>query len=284
MRKLRSNKIISLIIIFIIYIISIIGGVITYNNLDYNIYLNIFIADIVSTIIIFLFSCIFDNASIYDPYWSVQPIVIVCLYMIGKSISISSLLLLIVILLWGIRLTINWIYTFDNLNWEDWRYRHYKETTGGFYPFVNLFGIHLVPTILVYFGIIPSILIIDNNIFNIFSVIGFIVSLIAIIIQTISDIEMHKFRKNHHGLIRTGLWKYSRHPNYLGEILMWWGVGIQGFAISHKLYVFIGAILINLLFLFISIPLADGKQSTKKGFIEYKKSTRMLLPIPVKFK
>ena len=95
---------------------------------------------------------------------------------------------------------------------------------------------------------------------------------------------MAKFKKNRKDrseIINVGLWKYSRHPNYLGEITFWYGVAL--FFILPNLnmwYVIIGAILNTLLFLFISIPLAENHMKNyKAGFDEYKKKTRMLLPI-----
>ena len=96
---------------------------------------------------------------------------------------------------------------------------------------------------------------------------------------------MHKYRKNRTTpFIRTGLWKNSRHPNYLCEILMWWGIaGACFFAMPNRYYLFAGAIANTILFLSVSIPMADNRQSRKEGFAEYKKETRALLPIP-KFK
>ncbi|MBR1983128.1 MAG: DUF1295 domain-containing protein, partial [Clostridia bacterium] len=95
---------------------------------------------------------------------------------------------------------------------------------------------------------------------------------------------MHKYRKNKTTtFIRVGLWKYSRHPNYLGEILMWWGVGI--FALINTAFnwwTLTGAIVNTLLFVFVSIPMAENKQSQKEGFQEYKRQTHVLLPLPKK--
>ena len=80
--------------------------------------------------------------------------------------------------------------------------------------------------------------------------------------------------------IRAGLWKYSRHPNYLGEILMWWGVDLAVVAAATNVwYLAAGALANTLLFFVVSIPMADKRQSRKEGFDAYKKQTRMLLPI-----
>ena len=82
------------------------------------------------------------------------------------------------------------------------------------------------------------------------------------------------------GFIRSGLWKYSRHPNYLGEILRWWGIALSVICADPKAwYLVFGAILNTVLFLVVSIPMADGRQSKKDGFAEYKSQTRILLPI-----
>ena len=86
---------------------------------------------------------------------------------------------------------------------------------------------------------------------------------------------MYKYRKNkvfnpdvtQNHFIRTGLWKYSRHPNYLGEILMWWGIALAVvFAFPRCWFLVAGAFVNNCLFLFISIPMADKRQSKKNRF------------------
>ena len=101
-------------------------------------------------------------------------------------------------------------------------------TTGKFYPIVNFVGIHMVPTLVVYLCVLPVAYLFNGEyVENIYTYIFAFVSIFAFVIQGIADIQMHKFRKNRTStFIRNGLWKYSRHPNYLGEILMWWGIGL----------------------------------------------------------
>ena len=282
MNKIKENRLISFITILIIYIIAGVIGVITYNQLKYDWWINLLIADVVSTIVTFIFSLIFKNASVYDPYWSVQPIVIIYLIALGKQMTIGKILVILAVSYWGIRLTLNWGYTFKGLNHQDWRYTMLHEQTRKFYPIINFVGIHMVPTLIVYACTIPAAyMIIFSNEINIITIIGFIISIGAATLQLISDIQMQKYRKNRNGnFIRTGLWKYSRHPNYLGEILMWWGIAIMSFSVfNDKIYLLVGALLNTSLFLFVSIPMADKRQSKKEGFETYKKETRMLFPI-----
>lgn len=107
------------------------------------------------------------------------------------------------------------------------------------------------------------------------------VSLGAAVMQGVADIQMHKYRKNRDGAFnRHGLWKYSRHPNYLGEILMWWGVALSVICADPSAWFFAaGAVANTVLFFAVSIPMADARQSYKEGFADYKEQTRMLLPI-----
>ena len=251
-------------------------------SLNFDWWINLLIADISSTIVTFIFSLIFKNSSVYDAYWSVQPIVILVAYSIGKHLGLLQILLLISICYWGIRLTANWAYNFSDFTYQDWRYVMLKEKTGFFYPAINFIGIHLVPTLVVYACTLPAVYAIINQLeANMGSIICIIVSIFAATLQGVADIQMHKYRKNRTTPFnRNGLWKYSRHPNYLGEILMWWGIGFAVVIVNFDLHwLFLGAFLNTLLFSFVSIPLAEQRQGRKDGFSEYKKETRYLLPI-----
>ncbi len=265
-----------------VYLIAGAAGVAVYFALPLAFWLSLFIADAVSTLIVFLFSLAFRNASVYDPYWSVQPIVILTVCAVRRPASAVNLLPLIAVLVWGIRLTANWAYTFHGLSRQDWRYTMLAEVSGKWYFFVNLFGIHLVPTIVVYGCVLPAVFTyVYAPAFNAGSAVFFCLSLCAVALQGTADVQMHRFRKRGTGgFIRDGVWKYSRHPNYLGEILMWWGVGLAAMCVMpSRWWLLAGALANTVLFLAASIPLADKHQARKAGFAEYKKSTRMLLPL-----
>lgn len=282
MNSLKQNRVISFAIIVLVYLLAAAVGVLTYRTLHLNWWLALLIADVAATAVTFVFSVIFGNASVYDPYWSVQPPVILVAFAVGRELTLLGVLLLGVVSFWAVRLTANWAYTFANLNHQDWRYTMLKEKTGIFYPIINFVGIHMVPTLVVYGCVLPGVYAIRQGLdANVASVLFLGISLGAAMMQGIADIQMHQFRKNRDGaFVRRGLWKYSRHPNYLGEILMWWGVALSVFcAAPHAWYLLAGAAANTILFLAVSIPMADKRQSHKAGFAAYKKQTRMLLPI-----
>ncbi len=285
MDLIKESKTLSILLIASIYIMAAALGLGVYMLMPFAFWAKLLIADIACTVFVFIFSMIFKNASVYDPYWSVQPIVIVVFFACGHMITLPSLLLLISIIYWGIRLTGNWAYTFGGLKHQDWRYTKFENESGKIYPLINLAGIHLMPTLIVYLCTLPAVFVIRNELSaNAGSVIGMAVCIGAATLQLFSDVQMQKYRKSgENGLIRTGLWKYARHPNYLGEILMWWGVGIQAVSVMpDHWYLLAGALANTIMFFAVSIPLADKRQSQKPGYAEYKAATRSLLPIPKK--
>ena len=282
MQKLKTSRPLGLLVIFLIYAFATAVGVVFTMATEYDWWISIMLADIIATVVVFIFSLIFNNASVYDPYWSVQPMVVVTAYLFRvETISVYHIALVSVVFLWGIRLTANWAYTFTGFGYQDWRYVMLKEKTKKLYPVVNLLGIHLFPTMVVYFCFMPVILVLEMEAtMPAYSLAFVALSLLAVVLQGTADCQMHKYRKNRTTpFIRTGLWKYSRHPNYLGEILMWWGVGLACCVTTGMALVLLGAVLNTLMFAFISIPLADKRQSRKEGYDLYKNQTRSLLPI-----
>lgn len=283
-----SKKIKGLLILLIAYLGAFAIGYASFLLLeDYvSVIWNLLIADVVATIYIWIVGIFYKTASIYDPYWSVQTVVIFVCLMIGyKTFNLGSILYLAGLLFWAVRLTYNFIYGFTDISYIDWRYAQIKEKTGKLYQLVSLLGIHLVPTFVVFFASVPSFLyIINGQDFSLLQLIGLSIMILGTLLELVSDKNMATFknvRTSKDEIINVGLWKYSRHPNYLGEILFWYGVALVFILNNLNLwFVIIGAILNTMLFLFISIPLAENHlKSYKKGFDEYKKKTRMLLPI-----
>ena len=285
MSSVRENKSLSILIITGIYLIAVTVALCTYLMLPFAFWINLLISDIAATVFVFIFSVIFRNASVYDPYWSVQPIVIVLCYALGSKLTFATFLILISVFYWGIRLTGNWAYTFGGLNCQDWRYTKFEKETGKLYQFISFTGIHMMPTLIVYLCTLPAVFVIKNEVqANAGSIAGTVICICAATLQLVSDTQMHRYRKSgRHGLIRTGRWKYARHPNYLGEILMWWGIGIQAVSVMPQYWwLLAGALANTVMFFTVSIPLADKRQSQKPGYAEYKASTRSLLPVPKK--
>ncbi len=281
MKKLKSSSAASFTAVALIYLLAGAVGFAVYGAVDADWRVKLLIADVAATVVTFAFSVLFKNASVYDPYWSVQPIVICLAYAFPRRVTNFSWLLVAAVCVWGVRLTANWALNFGSLEREDWRYVMLREKTGKFYPIINFVGIHMVPTLVVYGCTLPvACAIREGAEGNVWSVAAVCVCFGAAALQGIADLQMRRYRAERETpFCRRGLWRYSRHPNYLGELLMWWGAGLSVFAVYTDWTLLIGAAANTALFMLVSIPMADGRQAKKEGFEEYKEQTRMLLPV-----
>ncbi len=282
---LRENCLAGLLLIAVLYVLALWLAVQLYHAMDsFSLVWRLLAADCAATIFIYLAGLILNNASVYDPYWSVAPIAILTLLAIHLgTFSAGALILLALIWFWGIRLTANWAVTFDHLGIQDWRYDKLRGLSGRLYPLVSLTGIHLFPTLIVYLALIPAVYYIQSGQINALTLAGYSVCLIAIGLQAAADAQMHRHRKlqsDRRQINNTGLWQRCRHPNYLGEILMWWGVYLVMLsALPARWYLAAGAVCNTLMFLVISIPLAEKRLAERKaGFAAYREQTPMLLP------
>ena len=128
MNKLKQSRAASFVAVTLVYIIATVVGVLAYRALTFDWWLSLLIADVAATVATFIFSLIFKNASVYDPYWSVQPPVLLVAFAIGRELTLLGVLLLVVVSFWAIRLTANWAYTFGNLTHQDWRKHRAKHS------------------------------------------------------------------------------------------------------------------------------------------------------------
>lgn len=282
--RVKESRGLGFVIVGAVYVLAVVLGYIVFRSVTGHILKRLFVADVAATVLVFIFSCVFGNASVYDPYWSVQPIVILAPFAFSSA-GASKTLLLAMVVLWGTRLTANWAYTFHGLGKQDWRYSQLRDQTGRLYPFVNLAGIHMFPTLVVFACITPAVFVMtENPAFSPLCLVGFFISTGAVVLQLIADAQMQRYRADRKTpFMEEGLWKYSMHPNYLGEILMWWGVAVYSVCLlGFRWYLISGAVVNNLMFLFISIPMADRRQSGKPGYDEYRRGKNHLVPIKLK--
>ena len=283
MQNLIKSKKGSLILVFFYYVISFYLAYLITKTTSLDGWLLILVWHITATLFVFLFSYIHKNSSIYDPFWHVAPIPIV--FYIANQSSLPDVqinLVLSAFLFWALRLTYNWYLNWTNLNHEDFRYIDLKDNNR-FIAFINdLFGIHLIPTLIVNVSLYPIYEALMSNSLNNLIYIGFILIILAVVIQYISDAQMRKFKSNESNFDKTmkyGLWKYSRHPNYLGEVSFWFGIYIFALASgSTSIWLLACPMVMLALFVFISCPMMDNRSLKKRpDYKEYMDKTPQLI-------
>jgi steroid 5-alpha reductase family enzyme len=284
----------SLMIVLAVNVVSILAGAATfYISGDWHPVWAIALADLVATAVIFVSGTLFGNASMYDPWWSVAPPLIVLFWVMlpdqpGPD-SVRLWLVAIPVFWWGIRLTYNWARGWPGMNHEDWRYVDLRQKSGVAFFLVNLSGIHIFPTVQVFLGCLPlyPALALNTGPVNFLDILAFLVMISAVLIEAVADRQLHAFKRTRPGpstFLKTGLWAWCRHPNYLGEVLFWWGIFLFGLSAGWEYWwTGVGAVCITLMFVFISIPMIDKRMLAKRpAYQKHMKKVPALFPkIPV---
>jgi len=253
------------------------------------IWLKITIWHVNATIFIYLGSVLLKNSSLYDPFWSVAPVPIVIYLSIQSENSILlKMLVIFPILLWATRLTRNWVISWEGFHHEDFRYIDLKNTNKYKAEFNNFFGIHLFPTFIVNICLYPLVYIFINDVdVNVYLYISSIITLIAVILETVADEQMRKFRsdpRNKGKTMKYKLWRYSRHPNYLGEVGFWFGIYFMGISSGFApLWLIVCPLAMLLLFVLVSCPMMDERSlKNRPNYKEYMDNTSQLMLLPPK--
>jgi steroid 5-alpha reductase family enzyme len=231
------------------------------------------IADVLATLVVFAASRLHHNSSFYDPYWSVLPPLLAIAWWIGSGAPVDDIrawLVFLLIMVWAIRLTGNWIYTWPGVHHEDWRYPMLKEKAGRFEFVVDLMGIHVIPTLQVFAGMLPVYLVVTHRDRAIASldVVALVVGISAVALEFVADLQMHRFAaaKQPGQVMDRGLWAWSRHPNYVGEVSFWLALGIFGLAAAPGAWwwAFVGTVLMLAMFLGASIPMMEKRSLERR--------------------
>ena len=253
-----------------------------------NIWLKILIAHVIATIVIYVGSVIHNNSSLYDPFWSIAPVpIIIFLYTLSDINNLSTLNKILIsapIIFWSLRLTRNWIISWDGFSHEDFRYIELKKGGKIKLEFINFTGIHLIPTLQVNLSLFPLYFLFNSyelSSLNYPLIFASIFTILAVIIETIADEQMRSFRSNkkNEGItMNKGLWKYSRHPNYFGEVMFWVGLYLMAFlSIKTPFWLILSPISMIILFIFISCPMMDNRSLKKRSdYNQYMNNTSQL--------
>lgn len=233
--------------------------------------------------LMFLPAFYFKTDKLTDISYAVTFVFIAIYMFLVNEISFGKLLLLVMISAWAIRLG-GYLLMRTRKIGRDKRFDSMRDSFVGFGKF------WLLQAISVWIIMIPSIFFFSNTAnLTVLSLVGFIVWLAGFLIEGFADFQKFKFSNNLNNKgkwIEEGLWKYSRHPNYLGEIMVWVGVYLFIFPSLLGLEILIGfvsPIFIIVLLLFVSgIPLleksSDKKWGDRKDYQDYKKRVGVLLP------
>jgi steroid 5-alpha reductase family enzyme len=288
--KITLNRSASIWVSLFIYVLAILSAVYTAGFFaGYHPLIMIAAADLSATILVFIFSVALNNSSAYDPYWSVKPIVIAVAYLFifsAGTLNIRQWLVFSGILLYALRLTTNFYRDWPGFIHEDWRYVAFRNKFGKAYWLISFLAIHFFPTVMVFLGCMAMLPVFsgNGNSLNAWDIPASVMLFGSVTYAYFADEQLRSFRnkpENTGKTISYGLWRLSRHPNYLGEISTWWGLGLFAIAAGpQNWWALIGPAAITLMFIFASIPIIEQRNLERRlDYAGYISQTPMLLPL-----
>lgn len=236
-------------------------------------WLDALIADLLATLVIFIFSRVYRNSSFYDAYWSVVPPGLMLYWWIAGGNGIDAVhcwLVALVVMLWAIRLTANWAFMFPGLHHEDWRYGMLRERAGKWEFLTDLGAIHVIPTLQVFLGMLPVYVAMTRTGDQLIWLTGIAVTvgIGAVILESVADTQMQRFVRDRSPgeVMDRGLWSWSRHPNYFGEFSFWFSLALFGMAAAPGdfWWLFVGALAMLGMFLGASIPMMEQRSLERR--------------------
>lgn len=227
------------------------------------------------------------NGSVFDPWWSVlPPVAAVWLTTLSPLAELSARQLAVhaVVWFWALRLTLNWLRSWPGLHHEDWRYVDMVASWPVPAWVTRLVGVMLVPAVFVSLGCLPlyPALALGGGGFGWLDAAGLALGLFATSLELAADEQMRVFaaRRQPGEVMQDGLWSWSRHPNYVGEILFWFSLWLFALgAAPGWWWTGVGALSILGLFVFASVPMLDERSRQRRpAFADYAARTPALFP------
>lgn len=197
--------------------------------------------------------------------------------------SVSGLLATALVTLWGTRIALH-IYLRNKDKEEDFRYKNWRNNWGKYFYVRSYFQVFILQGILMFLISLPVVL--SNLFFTeyslVFLIIGFIVWTIGFIFESVGDYQLGQFvseQKNKGKIMMSGLWAFTRHPNYFGEVAMWWGIFIICMPHALWLLMLLSPLAITILILKVSgIPMLEKKYEGNPEFQAYKQRVSAFFP------
>lgn len=238
--------------------------------------------------LIFIIAWILKDNGIMDIAWGIGFLIITWYSYtnIGEP-DARKFLVFILVILWGVRLS-GYIFIRNLGRDEDFRYRNWREKWGQWAALRSYFQVFLLQGFLMLVFATPIIFIqvLSSMPINMIDILGTAVWTVGWLFESVADYQMYRFKnrsKTDKQVMDQGLWKYSRHPNYFGESLCWWGIWLIAFSVPYGWITVISPILLTYFLVRVSgIPMLEKKYQQNEAYQEYVEKTYAFFPGPPK--
>jgi steroid 5-alpha reductase family enzyme len=236
-----------------------------------------------------LLSLVLKNASVVDIVWGLGFVItswVLALTIDGDSTR--QILLAVMVGAWGLRLG-GYLAKRNIGHGEDWRYKAMRKKKGARFGLISLVTVFGLQGVLMWVVSLPVMFGNSDATPGVgpLAVIGVMVWAVGLSFEAVGDWQLAKFKKdpNNAGkVMQTGLWSLTRHPNYFGDALLWWGIGIVGAETGTGVVGFIGPVVMTVFLLRVSgVPMLERSlMKRREGYAEYAARTSAFIPRPPK--
>jgi steroid 5-alpha reductase family enzyme len=232
----------------------------------------------------FLISLLKKRNDIADIAWGLGFVLMAWLSLYISGFSSKALLVNSLVTVWGLRLAWH-IYLRNKGKIEDYRYLAWRKEWGKWFIPRSYLQVYLLQGLFLFLIIQPVILINKSmGAIGILDFFGILVWMVGFYFESVGDAQLKQFVSNPANkgkIMDQGLWRYTRHPNYFGEVVQWWGIWLLALSIPNGYITIIGPLTITVLILFVSgIPMLEKKYAGRPDWEEYKKRTSVFFPLP----
>lgn len=234
----------------------------------------------------FIASLVLGRNDIADVAWGPGFIVAAAVSLAAAGVySPRGLLLCGLVLLWGARLALH-IHYRDRGRGEDPRYKKWREEWGRWFLPRSFLQVFMLQGALLLLVAVPVIFVnaAPASPLGALDALGTLVWLTGFAFEALGDLQLLRFRRdpaNKGRLMTEGLWRYTRHPNYFGEVTLWWGIWLIALAVPGGWATIIGPLTITFLILKVSgIPMLESRYYGRPDFETYRRRTSAFFPLP----
>lgn len=204
---------------------------------------------------------------------------------LSGEVHLRGIIVAVLVTVWGGRLAWH-IHRRNRGKKEDYRYAQWRKDWGKWFVLRSYAQVYLLQGILLFCISLPVLFIARSSESGLqaFDIVGCIVWAVGFYFESIGDSQLARFLKdpkNAGKLMQSGLWRYTRHPNYFGEVTQWWGIWLIALNVPYGWIGIIGPLTITILILKVSgIPMLEKKMKEHPDFAAYERSTSVFIPLP----
>jgi len=234
-----------------------------------------------------LLSVAIRNASIVDIVWGSGFVVVaIATHVRDTTTGALDWLVTVLVAAWGVRLSVH-LGLRNHGGGEDFRYRAMRKRWGPRFWLISLLTVFVLQGVMMWVVSLPVQLVRAGTSpgIGVFAVIGAFVAVCGLAIETTADLQLRAFRadpSNAGKVMDRGLWAWTRHPNYFGDVVFWWGVVVAVLSVGVAWWGIIGGTLMNFLLVRVSgvAMLERSLSKRKEGWDDYVRRTPAFLPRP----